>query len=282
MKKLGFVLVFLFVCPSYAQISLPWSTTYNCSDWNAYSEPLNCDGMSKGLADTCVDGQYEQITAAANYPHGGGGKGQRHWLGDAVNDCTGGITLSVNLTEFYMRWYMRWQPGFKWSSYQGYKVIYLYDSSGGTRASGYLNMPEVSGNSGWNIDYYNERDSTHYFDIGQNHGWLYIHPNGQADGSWHCYEAHFKAESAGQRNGVYQLWLDGVLVADYHTVNYDLTSKGAYWKTIIVGSNQKVAANGRCMYVDYDDIAISLTGPIGPIGWGQNPPNTPFNVHLIP
>ena len=79
-----------------AAINLPWSTTYNCPDW-AQSNGLynvNCDGLT-GFGDwTCNNGdgtiREEQITAAANYPSGGGGKGQRHWLGDGVNNISGG------------------------------------------------------------------------------------------------------------------------------------------------------------------------------------------------
>ena len=44
---------------------------------------------------------------------------------------------------------------------------------------------------------------------------------------------------------------------------------GRGWDDIVIGSNGFEAINGRCMAVDYDDIAISNTGPIGPIGGGN-------------
>jgi hypothetical protein len=45
-----------------------------------------------------------------------------------------------------------------------------------------------------------------------------------AVGAWQCHEVHVKLNSAGASNGVFELWLDGMLVAS----RYDLNWVGAY------------------------------------------------------
>jgi hypothetical protein len=99
----------LFAPAADAAVPLPWSTTYNCPDWKQsdglYPPAINCDGLT-GYGDwTTSDGKEEQITAAANYP-GGGGKGQRHWLGDPLANNSGGtkIEWTSPQPEIWIRW----------------------------------------------------------------------------------------------------------------------------------------------------------------------------------
>lgn len=56
-----------------AAVDLPWSTTYNCPEWNQTQGGLSCNGLQKALDGTC-QGQGEQITQSANYPGGGEAK----------------------------------------------------------------------------------------------------------------------------------------------------------------------------------------------------------------
>ena len=107
-----------------AVVNLPWSTTYNCPEWKS-SDGQNpgCDGLWGGGGWTCDNGdgtvREEQITALANYPGGAGGKGQRHWLGDGVNNTSGGVWASFPApqSELWVRWYMRYEHGFEWNPY---------------------------------------------------------------------------------------------------------------------------------------------------------------------
>ena len=92
----------LFAPAADAAVPLPWSTTYNCPDWTQ-SDGLNgvvqCDGLTGEGGWTCDNGdgtvREEHITVLANYPGGGGGKGQRHWLGDGINNISGGMRISL-------------------------------------------------------------------------------------------------------------------------------------------------------------------------------------------
>ncbi|MCJ7817138.1 MAG: hypothetical protein MUP55_04745, partial [Candidatus Aenigmarchaeota archaeon] len=89
-----------------------------------------------------------------------------------------------------------------------------------------------------------------------------------SDGQWHYFEYHFKTDT-NRANGIWQLWIDGVLKVDRSDVDYI----GSLFGHVVVGSNHTPALNGGCAYVDYDDITISTTGPIGPVPTG--PDTTP-------
>ena len=116
---------------------------------------------------------------------------------------------------------------------------------------------------------------------GQNHsspdgyGWANTMGGSTSDGLWHCYEVHLKMDTDGY-NGIGQMWIDEVEIMNYTNIDYGTTSG---WAEVLIGSNQRAYNNGRCMAVDFDDIAISNTGYIGPIG-GPSPPSTPQNPRI--
>ncbi|MEA1925075.1 MAG: hypothetical protein U9M95_04325 [Candidatus Altiarchaeota archaeon] len=244
-----------------AAIDLPWETTYNCSDWNNYTDPLSCDGLSKGGGWTDSEGHFEQITAAANYPGGGGGKGQRHWIGPGTNSNSGGIGLYFNTpqTNFWMRCYIRWEAGFN-NNWNQYKMLYIYPSTGNVAVwqPGY-------GNNGIRL-YHN---SANYGCDNCGFGGAF-YQSGISDGSWQCMEIHFDIP-----NSVFQAWVNGNLVINSSTVSYGMPDVSS----ILIGSNCKDVTNPQCMYVDYDDIAISNTGYIGPINATDTNPPAHSNPH---
>src|SRR5688500_1127099 len=88
----------LLPVPALALINLPWSTTFNCPEWNQslglLASIVKCNGLAGGGAWTSSAGSKEQITSAANNPSGGGGRGQRSWIGDGVNNGSGGMSVS--------------------------------------------------------------------------------------------------------------------------------------------------------------------------------------------
>jgi hypothetical protein len=248
---------------SEAGVNLPWSTTYNCSDWNG-SGGVNCDSLTMHGGWTC-EGQAEQITAAAN--NSSAGKGQRHWKGDGQNVNSGGLTIPFNSpqSEIWVRWYMRYQAGFKWSSLGYDKIIYLDNTT----------VPEFYG---W--------DRLNVYAGGSNHasttgGWDTVMKAGEldpatghrrADGKWHWYEVHLKNNGS---SGIIEFWVDGVKYLSQNNA-----SIGTDFTEVLFGSNQNNPNNGGCYYVDYDDIAISTTGYIGPLS-GSEPgkkPSPPKNL----
>ncbi len=92
--------------------------------------------------------------------------------------------------------------------------------------------------------------------------------NKTSDGQWHLWEFHVKIDTNGT-DGILELWIDNNKVINVTNANL----AAAPLTTLLIGSNGFTPGNGRCMFVDYDDIAISATGPIGPIGGNTPPPS---------
>lgn len=237
-------------------VDLFWFTTYDCDEWTQSQGNPNCDGLAFYGGWTC-NGDEEQITSAANYPDGNGGKGQRHWVGDGVNQNSGSLKKEFSFvqSELWIRWYMRYESGFKWNPL-GYDK-WLYIDVGDNDAV----IPQWYGSDKVNIH------SAVYGNDGQNHpspegnGWNTIMNGPTSDGQFHCYEIHIKMDTNGY-NGVAEMWVDGVKKIEYTDVDYGTTSG---WAWFVIGSNQSTPDNGRNMYVDFDDIAVSNAGYIGPI-----------------
>jgi len=98
--------------------------------------------------------------------------------------------------------------------------------------------------------------------------WKAFMEGGVGDGKWHCYEIHIKMDTNG-KDGVAQWWLDDRKVIERHDVRFG--GHGG-WQQIVIGSNRNSPANGRDMAIEFDDVAISRTGRIGPVPKRAAPP----------
>jgi len=247
-----------------ASVALPWSTTYgSCADWLKYTDTLSCDGLQPAGANMVSPESYsEQITAAANNPSGGGGKGQRHWIGDGKDNITGGTYLyfSSSQREIWMRWYMRYQAGFHWSTL-GYQKILYFDPQ---TAGGALLVIEFYGADQMRIWSYAAGAG---FVSPSGTGWTHIHNGADSDGTWHAYEIHIKVDTNGT-DGAAEMWVDGNKI-----INSQGVSLGQKLLNYVrIGSNAYLPSNGQSMYCDFDDLAITATGYIGPLGTGGSAP----------
>ncbi len=253
MKKLLLIFVILFWMPIVSNaVTLPWSTTYDCADWDN-NDPIDCDGMQNAGGGSCY-GNYEQITVAANNPNGDGGKGQRHWYGDGENSGSGGAQVEFSAeTELWIRWYMRYPLGFTWSAvYSGYPH---YDKLILTFANGEKRQIKLDG-GGIGLG-----GGTLPTPVSAGQGWSVINGGMTGDGQFHYYEVHIIAET-GVNNGTFEVWTEaGKILSD---TSADFGDTGGV-DAIILGSNQEAPDNGGVVAVDYDDIAISATGYIGPL-----------------
>jgi hypothetical protein len=261
-----------------AQVSVPlvFQTTFNCPDWDqgmGLTDANVCavgDGILGSGAWTTQSGSKDQITALANNPGGGGGKGFRHWRGYTYNDNGGGIRIvpPVPLKKMWVRFYMRYQAGFAWQN--GHP-------------------------SGTKEHYWNVGQGSRAFYVGFGFGafrlvadghpytstftWNDLNNGSVGDGKWHCIEYFTQADTNGT-NGAAKIWVDGVQIMSATNINFH----GGPWTDFHWGSNQDTQANGRDMYTDYDDLAISATGYIGPLN-GSAPtaptgPSAPANLRI--
>jgi len=260
--------------PGHANIDLSsgsFSTTYNCSEQSQNTSGwVTCDGIKKSGDWRTALGSMEQITSAADYPAGGGGRGQRHWIGNGTNVASGVVTYEFTTPqpEIYVRWYVRFQSGLALAQSGGsHKFLYFNGTFCQGHSMGcYLLMQQ--GNILLTVAGTTYQDSTW--------GWNDLH-GGQnsADGQWHCMEAHFKTNGPG--TGIVQWWVDGTLRLDKNNVDY--RSPYAGFGGFIMPSNGVFATvGGTDMFEDIDNMSISRTGRIGCIGLSL--PSSPSNLRF--
>ena len=266
---LSFFLLIIIPNTGWTAVDLPWSTTYDCPEWELSDNPHNpnpgCDGLTRAR-DSWTCGHGEQITTEANYSEGGGGRGQRHWMADGTNKMSGGMSVYFNQDqpELWIRWYMRFQDEWEWSGAVnnfGLKVFYF-------------DMGQPSSLI-FDIQYPDQLRIRSHFGGGAydqtGYGWNNIMQNGstddygrkRSDGAFHCYELHLKMDTNGN-NGVAQIWIDGALV--YDRSDLDLGTAISGWNYISFPQNGRGTNNGvDCGYIDIDDMVINNTGYIGPL-----------------
>jgi len=245
------LIIFLFILCltslANAGIDLPWSTTFDCT--GDTDSAWTCDGMQELGSGS----ETTYFTSSANYSGGDGGNGARFQCSDGDNQGNSqpiGVVFNNLQTELWIRVYIRYESGFNWQTiYTNMydKLLYL-DSAQTGKAIGE-----------WSDGYmaiWDENDSTDKGSI----SWEDVMGGTTSDGEFHCYEIHLKLDTDGS-DGVKELWVDGEKGLTKTDVDFDDNG----WNQLHFYSNQKVVDNGSPANVDYDDMAISNTGYIGPL-----------------
>lgn len=246
-----------------------WSTSFD------YSEP--CFGGGQGGTDCStvaddgvswantglngVDGNYTQASSAANNPNGSGGYGARFWAGDGTNVQSRAVTVhfSTQQPELWLRWYMRYESGFTWASYPVHYDKWLYMRCGTDDTIANSQMEIIVGES-WGVKAYIQGNSDGHQIPGPT---TWVDVFGQpSDGLWHMIEVYIKLDTD-STDGIYRMWVDGQVITEKTDVDYSngnaVVRAGVKWFDFT--SNQNSPANGKAMYVDYDDMAIYNTDP---------------------
>ena len=264
-------------------------TSFQCADWNqsmGLGDAQVC-GPADGIAGwggwTTTSGNGDSVTAAANNPSGAGGKGFRSMVGPGTNVSGGGFRFQFpyEVRELWVRFYMRHQSGFSWQNGQPHYEKNLYFND--TIATGSPVFIFGYGNGLWGVHKVNP-GSDHLTDSTTRSSWNDIE-GAVGDGRFHYYEVHVKMDTNGS-NGIAESWVDGRQVARYTNVNWNGSIGWTGWKYFSGAINQNYVTNSTDMYVDYDDIALSTTGYIGPYGGGQSSsgaaPSAPLNLRIAP
>ncbi len=247
-----------------------FQTTFNCPEWNqsmGLSDAAVCssgDGIAgNGAWTTHPNLSVDQITAAANNPSGGGGKGFRHWVGDGWNNAGGGITIHFAASaEIWVRYYIRFQSGFAWNvGGKNMKTIYLNYGLDGHSYWGFFDT-KIGGHV--NVDGTQRNGEVAGNVFSQTHTWDDWQGGTTGDGLWHVLEWHFKMNPLGAvADGVAEGWLDGVQVLSFSNVKFS-NANGSRFTFFKMGENHDSPNNaGVDAYVDFDDVAISTIGYIG-------------------
>jgi hypothetical protein len=255
-------------------VPLVFQTTFNCPDWNqsmGLSDANVCssgDGIAGAGGWTTSNNSNDLISAAANFPGGAGGKGFRHWRGNGSNNNGGSLQISLpsGVTEMWVRFYMRFQSGFAWS---GGNPLYTKDHYWGSCGSGCV-IFGIQGSNSWGVNF---NGSTNY---PSSLSWAASQGGTVGDGQWHSYEYHLKQNGSA---ATIEFWFDGVRYLNRTNANLGSTP----WQSFKLGENQSsVTGCSPDCFTDYDDIAISTVGYIGPLG---NPspgpgPAAPTNLRV--
>jgi hypothetical protein len=247
-----------------ARAPTPFQTSFYCPDWDqgmGLSDAAVCrrgDGIRGNGAWTTRNGSMDQITAAANHPAGAGGKGFRHWVGDGLNNGGGGIVVTFDPTpEMWFRYYIRFQAGFAWAGgVINMKTIYCNRGEPGTFYFG-LHDGVIGGHV--------EVDRTGGGNKHSKVTWAQWQNGATGDGEFHALEVHARMNTTGtSSDGVMEYWLNGTRIYSDSAIQFARTS-GATFTNCAVGENHYNPGNRADAYVDFDDLAVSRNGYVGPI-----------------
>jgi len=188
------------------------------------------------------NGNKDQITALANRP-GSPGKGFRHWRGSPAGNGGGGLSISLPsaVTEVWVRFYMRYQAGFRWGGggNPAYTKEHYWDNLIFGHQGGAWGLHTMQGNFPSSIN------------------WSQSQNGNIGDGLFHCYEYHARQGV----NGIAEVWVDNLPALS------QITNMGiGMWRSFGLGNNDSGTDSTTVdYYTDYDDLAISTNGRIGPL-----------------
>lgn len=287
MRNISFItlVLLLLASTSYAATatpvsSFPWSTSFgNTSATITYDS-----GTEEEVIDHLFTLENQSLSsslsAAANHTGGTGSMGYRVPISDGTNGSSGvclGLKFQNPQPEFWMRFYVRYPTGFRWSSLDWHKWVYFGDNgtSDNRNYNSLIFEPAQDGAfriiampSGTGGSYYGDASPT-WFDTFAGGGTT-------SDGSWHYVEFHVKMDTTSSPyNGVAEYWIDGTKHMIITNANFSggETAARQGWTLFRFNTNQSSPNNsggiGSPSYVDYDDVVISTTGYIGPIGGGS-------------
>lgn len=212
---LRFLSVLVVLIPSVALAgisSFPWVSSFNtaghCGEWtqsDGYSTAaVDCEEWSLSEYDHyCHSTGETQITTAANYSSGAGGRGWRVYYGTGGTlgvDHTqsfsgvGKFSFDTNPTHIWIRFYMRFESGTPSDWHKYHKIFYIFDS---TYDSEYIDEA-FSTDTIQAVRAGPLEISTYWFED--------VYGGATSDGSWACYEFEFDIPG-----NTIRFWVDGVL-----------------------------------------------------------------------
>ena len=105
-------------------------------------------------------------------------------------------------------------------------------------------------------------------------------------GRWYTIEVRRRLNDAGQRNGIFQMWVDGQLISEHTNVLFRVPFDGTFGSNFDYGTNFAMISNymaigsSRQQSVFYDDVKFSTTY----IGTGGTTtlPSAPTNLRILP
>lgn len=243
---------------------LVFETSFDCPEWvqNTGDPCAANDAIGAYGGWTTQNGDRDQITAAANNPLGQG-RGFRHYRGPGGNNNGGSILITIPPTnQAWLRFYMRYSAGFQ---FNGGAPHYTKDIYWNVGEPNYIVFGFGDG------FLYTHASAMQFPNVHSSETWSDINRGSAGDGQWHAYEQYINVST-----GQLRIWRDGKLVLDRTGVNFG----GAPLRRFVLSENQNEVLGNH--YTDYDDVAVSTTGYIGPLGTATAaPPLPPQNLRIV-
>lgn len=221
---------------------------------------------------------------------GNGGEFVTQHFGDSMASPVYPSGTGEHYQDIYVQYKLYYSHGFDWSA--GNNKIMIIGTQDDRSHGNVCCNPWVShyitilaGNEG-NRGFFNAEGNNKRSTIRQ---WVGLGPNINGYSStnryliepekWYTIEIHRKLNDLSQNNGIFEMWINGLKVAEYNNVLYRVPWDGTYGSNFAYGSNfimlttyiNNPAPQDQDMY--YDDIKIS-TSYIGLI-------NPPANLRIV-
>jgi hypothetical protein len=212
-------------------------------------------------------------------------------FGDAIAGPVLANGRGQHFNDFYIQWKVYYSPGFDFSV--GIKQFII-----GTQDDQRHDNPCCNP---WVAHYttiYVEDHGELYAEINNKQAssgqWIGLGPNLGPNpfvlqsGRWYTIEVRRRLNDSSGDNGIYQMWVDGQLIADHRNLRFRIPNNGSFGSNYTYGTNFAMisdytpAALPQSQAVYYDDVKFSTT-PIGASGTAPPPaaPAPPTNVRVI-
>jgi hypothetical protein len=251
------------------------------------SSEFRLDGVNTGTGAWSLRHAF-----IAGTPVGGIDTATQHF-GDATSGPVWPTGSGQHFQDLYVQYRFYYSPGFDFGT--GHYKQFMIGTQDNRRhdescclpfAAHYITLLVERG-AVLQAEGYNKQATTgQRFDINPNTGgYSDSQPFVVQTGRWYTLQVRRRLNDAGVDNGIFQMWMDGVLIADYRAVRYRVPPNGSFGSDFTYGTNFAHIADystttvSRNQEIYYDDVRLSTTFiATGPV---TTPPAPPTNVRVI-
>ena len=227
---------------------------------------------------------------AGGTPVDGIDTGTQHF-GDAVTGPIWATGAGQHFYDFYMQYRFYYSSGFDFGS--GHYKQFIVGTQDDRRHTETCCLPFaahyittlVEAGGVLQAEAYNKQSGAPRFDINPNTGgYSNSNPFRVQTGRWYTLEVRRRLNDPGVDNGIFQMWVDGQLIANYSSVRFRIPPNGAYGSNFTYGTNFAHLADystypvSRNQDIYYDNVKFSTA----PIGLTTGLPSAPTNLRIIP
>ena len=304
MKHFSKLLFSMLVSGSFSVVS--HAASLECTNWEQnHADWIWCDDFE---SDSSLEGNYFEVSRVSGF----GVSGESFLGGSHALKSTyvsgrgehGNIKLSFGRTpisgkptlnsgtdykEVYWRIYMRMDEnwagnGFKLmraisfarSDWTQSMIAHVWQDSGASRG---IAIDPVSGVDGASVITSGYNDFSNMKWLGMVSASTQIYSSSRVGDNWECIEARVKLNSKGQRDGVFQLWINGELEAARTDLDWH-GSYSSYGINAIFLENYNGGEDSGTHSRYMDNFVVS-TSRIGCLGAVVSPPLAPSNMSVF-